>query len=95
MGKKQCCMVVWSYNLWKGVSFGNWIYDNDFVSGIEFLIKEGVIMVSVTESGEKSDAVIPEWVKNNAAWWSEDIISEKEFLSGIEYLVNNGIIQVN
>ena len=71
------------------------IYDNDFVSGIEFLIKEGVIMVSVTESGEKSDAVIPEWVKNNAAWWSEDIISEKEFLSGIEYLVNNGIIQVN
>ena len=71
------------------------IYDNDFVSGIEFLIKEGIIMVSVTESGEKSDAVIPEWVKNNAAWWSEDIISEKEFLSGIEYLVNNGIIQVN
>ena len=71
------------------------IYDNDFVSGIEFLIKEGIIMVSVTESGEKSDAAIPEWVKNNAAWWSEDIISEKEFLSGIEYLVNNGIIQVN
>ena len=71
------------------------IYDNDFVSGIEFLIKEGIIMVSVTESGEKSDAVIPEWVKNHAAWWSEDIISEKEFLSGIEYLVNNGIIQVN
>ena len=71
------------------------IYDNDFVSGIEFLIKEGIIMVSVTESGEKSDAAIPEWVKKNAAWWSEDIISEKEFLSGIEYLVNNGIIQVN
>ena len=52
-------------------------------------------MVSVIESCEISDADIPEWVKNNAAWWSEDIISEKEFLSGIEYLVNNGIIQVN
>jgi hypothetical protein len=38
---------------------------------------------------------IPQWVKNNAGWWAENLISEKEFLSAIEYLVNNGIILVD
>ena len=30
---------------------------------------------------------IPLWIKNNAAWWTEDKISDTDFLQGIEYLV--------
>jgi len=38
---------------------------------------------------------IPVWIKNNAKWWAEGIISEDDFVSGIEYLVNQGIISVS
>ena len=39
-------------------------------------------------------AVIPVWIKNNAGWWSQDLISDKDFASGIQYLVSVGIISV-
>ena len=38
---------------------------------------------------------IPDWIKNNAIWWSEGKLSEDEFVGGIEYLVKNGIIKVD
>ncbi len=28
---------------------------------------------------------IPEWVKNNASWWSERQISQTEFTNGLEF----------
>jgi len=37
---------------------------------------------------------IPEWVKNNAKWWSEGSISEGEYLKSLEYLITNGIINI-
>ena len=42
-----------------------------------------------------STDTVPIWIKNNAEWWANDIISEGDFITGIEYLVNNGIISVN
>ncbi len=38
---------------------------------------------------------IPDWIKNNAIWWSEGKLSEDEFVGGIEYLVKNRIIKVD
>lgn len=37
---------------------------------------------------------IPDWIKNNAKWWSEGNISDSDFVSGIEYMINNGIMNV-
>ena len=37
---------------------------------------------------------IPDWVRNNAKWWSEGSIGDKDFASGIQYLVKAGIINV-
>jgi len=37
---------------------------------------------------------IPEWVKNNAKWWSEGSISEGEYLKSLEYLITTGIINI-
>ena len=42
--------------------------------------------------GMPSDPVIPEWIKNNANLWTDDLITDKDFLSGIEFLIKNGII---
>jgi hypothetical protein len=37
---------------------------------------------------------IPEWVKNNAKWWSEGSISEGEYLKSLEYLISKEIINI-
>jgi len=38
--------------------------------------------------------LIPEWVKNNARWWSENQIDDKTFSNGIEFMIKAGIIVV-
>ena len=38
---------------------------------------------------------IPDWIKNNAKWWSSDSISDEEFISGIKHLIDIGIISVS
>ena len=71
------------------------IGDATFVSGIQYLISEGIIFVSSTTAGSDSkNEGIPNWIKNNADWWSQGVISDNDFLTGIEYLVENGIISV-
>lgn len=40
-------------------------------------------------------SAIPQWVKNNAKFWSMGAISETEFLSGIQYLVQNSVIKTH
>ena len=69
------------------------ISDSDFISGIEYLVLEGIIHVSETDSVDTGEP-IPDWVKNNAKWWSDGQITEKDFVNGIEYLIKIGIITV-
>jgi len=70
------------------------IEDSSFIDGIEYLIKNNVIMIPTTSSGSSSTQLIPDWVKNNACWWSENQISDNDFASGLQYLIKNGIIQI-
>ena len=70
------------------------IPDSAFVQGIQFLIKEGIIVVPATESEARDGSNIPEWIKTNAGWWSEGQIDDRTFANGIEFLINVGIIVV-
>ena len=74
----------------------NQIKDSDFASGIEYMIEEKIIQVPRTTINEQSleEAIIPDWVKSNAGWWSEHLISDEEFANGLQYLIENGIISV-
>ena len=38
---------------------------------------------------------VPDWIKDNAGWWAEDIISDEEFISGIQYLIQENILTVS
>ena len=69
--------------------------DQEFVQSIQFLIKEKILSVTVTESASTETQDIPIWVKNNAGWWSEGLISERDFVKGIEFLISQGIVRVN
>jgi len=72
------------------------IEDSDFVAGIEYLIQNEIITIQDNQviASSYSSNEIPEWIKNNAGWWSEDLITEKEFIDGLQWLISNGIIQV-
>jgi len=72
------------------------IGDNDFMSGIQFLIKEGIMNIPETAKTFTADGSqeIPLWIKNNADWWSQGLISDDDFVKGIQYLVEQGIIRV-
>ena len=84
---------------WIKTNAGWWadgqIPDSAFVQGIQFLIKEGIIIVPVSESTAQNESNIPEWIKTNAGWWADGQIPDSAFIDGIEYLVKAGIIQVN
>ena len=70
------------------------IQDSDFVSGIEFLINEEIILIPPTQPGQNTSQEIPSWVKNNAGWWADGLIEDVDFVSGIQYLISNGIMTV-
>jgi hypothetical protein len=70
------------------------IEDADFVSGIQYLIKEGIMTIPETQSGQYVKQDIPSWIKNNAGWWADGLIEDADFVSGIQYLITNGIMDV-
>jgi hypothetical protein len=71
------------------------IPDSAFLQGIQYLIKEGIIIVEIpTEIDSEAAEEVPGWVKNTAGWWAEDKIHDTTFVSGIKYLIGKGILVV-
>jgi len=71
------------------------ISDSDFVSGIEYLIKNGIINVPGVEVGTSSATTeIPDWIQNNAGWWAESLITDGDFTEAMQWLIANGVIQI-
>jgi hypothetical protein len=71
------------------------IDDSSFLQGIQYLIKEGIMVIPPTEtSGSSESQGVPAWVKNNAGWWADGQIDDNAFVSGIQYLIKSGIIVV-
>ena len=43
---------------------------------------------------ENNDISIPEWIRNNAAWWSDGQIDDSSFVEGIQYLIKEKIMKI-
>lgn len=62
----------------------------------------GSVSFSLSKSSDKKQIVqvspseqnIPDWIKNNADWWSQGLITDDDFVKGIQYLVEQGVIKV-
>ena len=70
------------------------IDDNSFVSGIEWLVSNGIIEVPSTTVSGTAETTIPGWVKNTAGWWAGDQISGDDFVNAIQYLIKVSIITI-
>lgn len=85
----------WVRNNAKWWSEGS-IGESDFTSGIEFMIKNKIMKIPNLPENTSSQDVskVPDWIKNNAKWWSEGNISDEGFVKGIQFLVEKGIIKI-
>ena len=72
-------------------------YDPKY-SGITSAIIEvgpgGSITPPIDKKPPSEEISIPDWVKNNAAWWSSGQIGDNDFAKGIEFMIKEGIIRV-
>ena len=92
LGTDTIVIPSWVKNLGKWWS-QELVTDKDFVRGIEYLIKEKIIIMSESErQGSSSITNIPTWIKTNVGWWADNRISDSDFALGIQYLIKNGII---
>ncbi len=70
------------------------IGDSDFVSGIQYMINQGIMKIPETEAGQSTSQNIPSWIKSNAGWWKDGLISDSDFVQGIQWLISNGIMRI-
>ena len=70
------------------------IDDNTFIQGIEYLIKNEIIVIPQTQQESSESKEIPSWIRNNAEWWAAGQIDDETFVQGLEFLIQKGIIHV-
>jgi uncharacterized UPF0160 family protein len=69
------------------------INENSLIGKYQISLSQNGINAGVTSFTVLSQNV-PEWVKNNAKWWSIDVIPDSEFVDGLEDLIDKGIIKI-
>ena len=88
---------------WIRSSAGFWVdgavSDAEFVASLEFLIREGVIVVpaeGAPAAGESAAAgpSVPEWVKTTVGFWVDGAVSDAEFVGALQFLIGEGIVSV-
>jgi len=78
------------------------ISENEFLTGIEYLINNNIILLHSIPCNEKIESqttssaeMVPDWIKNNASWWSDNLINDIDFINGLEYLIKHKIIKID
>jgi len=77
------------------------ISENEFVTGIEYLINNNIILLDFVPCHDEIQSQygdtksIPDWIKNNANWWSENLIGDIDFINGLQYLIEHKIIKID
>lgn len=64
------------------------------ISGSEFEVTFNPEKVEENTKETNTIVIIPDWIRNNAKWWSEGTIGDSDFTSGIQYLIKNQILDV-
>ena len=80
-------------------TFAVMVYGTGPVYSVPDPAKLGYILFDIELQGGGSmsvqtDTSIPDWIKNNAGWWSNGLIDDSSFISGIQWLISSGIVNV-
>ena len=95
--QKETQIPDWIKNV-SGWWANNEISEKEFLTAIEYLINNNIIplnQIPCGTFGTSSTEDVPNWLKNTAGWWSEDLIQDTEFINGLEYLIKKQIIMID
>jgi len=72
------------------------IGDEDFLLGLEYLVKQGILKIPPTETtNEPALPFLPNWIKDTAEWWATGKVPDRDFVNAIQYLIEHGIIKIS
>ncbi len=107
VGFMETSFTIDDYILYEDSSIPSWIklnaawwadeliLDGEFLSAIQYLIEQKILVVSAVQVPiDSADDEIPSWIKNRTGWWADGLVTDVEFLSGIEYMIEKGIIVI-
>jgi phosphate ABC transporter phosphate-binding protein len=46
------------------------------------------------DANASTDLGIPQWIRDNAKWWSEGLITDQDYINGLQYLIQQGILKI-
>ncbi len=62
--------------------------------GLSRVTYDGETLWDYSGTLEPSGYQIPEWLRDNARWWAEGLITDEDYLNGLQYLISEGILKV-
>ena len=62
--------------------------------GLSKVTYGGEILWDYSGAVQTSQYQIPKWIRDNAKWWSEGLISDQDYINGLQYLIQQGILKV-
>jgi hypothetical protein len=78
------------------------VSESEFLAGIEYLVNNNIILLDFVPCNDKIQnqtisppKSVPDWIKNNASWWSENLIDDIDFINGLQYLIEYKIIKID
>jgi methionine synthase II (cobalamin-independent) len=72
----------------------NQIADEEYSSGLQYLIEKNIIIVPIETLAEgSSEQQLPSWLRKDAGWWSQGSISDEEYFKSIQWMMNNNFIK--
>ena len=62
--------------------------------GLSQVTYDGEILWNYEASADTGNLEIPQWIRDNAKWWSEGLISDQDYINGLQFLIQQGVIRV-
>ena len=62
--------------------------------GLSKVTYDGETLWDYSTSADTGSLEIPKWIRDNAKWWSEGLISDQDYINGLQYLISQGILKV-
>ncbi len=62
--------------------------------GLSKVTYDGEVLWEYSGTVETAEYEIPNWIRDNAKWWAEGLITDQDYINGLQYLISKGILKI-
>lgn len=62
--------------------------------GLSQITYDGTTLWEYSASMDTVEYEIPQWIRDNAKWWVDGLITDQDYINGLQYLISQGILKV-